>query len=190
MKIRLCIQEDITALISVVNHFDSIYGINLDSSGIREAHIRNIIRGVDDPDSNIVAAFDENNNILGYCFQKFSKVKPVWFIVNCYILPIDENTNQYNASKIGGKLIEGMVDLAEEKSIFEFYYIVRDIGNKRLSMTLNATERVKEKYTFEDIEHIPPFSESKFEFVKNIVGSLTSGKNPKPLIVRKGFLQK
>jgi hypothetical protein len=190
MKVRLCNQEDVNALISVVNHFDSIYGIDMDSSGIREVHINNIIQGVSSPTENIVAAFDENDNILGYCLQRFSKLNPVWFIINCYILPSSNNVNQYNASKIGGRLVELMVTLAEERNTFEFYYIVRDIGNKRLLMTLNATDSVKERYTFEDIEHIPPFSESKFKFIKNMAGLLTSGKNPKPLIVRKGFLQK
>ena len=69
MEIRLCTQNDIDALTNVVNHFDSIYGIDLDSSGLRKAHIDNIIHGVTDPDDHIVAAFDNDGKILGYCFQ-------------------------------------------------------------------------------------------------------------------------
>jgi hypothetical protein len=191
MEVRLCNSSDVTELINVINQFDSIYGINLDTSGIRQAHISNIIECTEESNiDNVVAIFDDNKKMLGYCVQKFSKTKPIWFIVNCYILPIAENVNQYNASKIGGKLVEYMVSLAEHRSAFEFCYIVRDFKNKRLSMTLDATDTVKEKYAFEDIDHIPPFGESKFKFVKNGVGSLTVGKNTKPLIVRRGYLKK
>lgn len=191
MKVRLCNSNDVNALISVLNHFNSIYGIDLDSSGIRQVHLDNINYCVlEDNDDNIVAAFDDDGKILGYCVQKFAKAKPIWFIVNCYILPLSKDLNQYNASKIGGKLIEAMVDLAEAKNVFEFCYIVRDVGTKRLSMTLDSTDKVKDRYVFEDIDHIPPYGESKFQFVKNGMGSLTMGKNPKPLIVRHAYLKK
>jgi hypothetical protein len=191
MEVRVCNPLDVPELINLINQFDSIYGIDLDSSGIRQAHINNIIECTEESNvDNVVAVFDHNKKMLGYCVQKFSKTKPIWFIVNCYILPIAENINQYNASKIGGKLVEYMIELAEQRSAFEFFYIVRDFKNKRLSMTLDATDTIKEKYIFEDIDHIPPFGESKFKFVKNGVGSLTAGKNPKPLIVRRGYLKK
>jgi hypothetical protein len=191
MEVRVCNPLDVPELINLINQFDSIYGIDLDSSGIRQVHINNIIECTEESNvDNVVAVFDHNKKMLGYCVQKFSKTKPIWFIVNCYILPIAENINQYNASKIGGKLVEYMIELAEQRSAFEFFYIVRDFKNKRLSMTLDATDTIKEKYIFEDIDHIPPFGESKFKFVKNGVGSLTAGKNPKPLIVRRGYLKK
>jgi myo-inositol-1-phosphate synthase len=192
MKVRLCTKNDINSLVNVVNYFDSIYGIELDSYGIREGHIRNFHRVLENTsnDANIVAAFDDDNNILGYCLQTFATNKPVWFIINCYILPINKDVNQYNASKIGGKLVEFMVNLAEERNIFEFYYVVRDIKNVRLSMTLNATDTVKEKYNIDDIEYIPPLTESKFYFVREYIMALTNGKNRKSLILRKGYLKK
>jgi hypothetical protein len=191
MEVRLCNPSDVDELITIINQFDSIYGINLDTSGIRQAHITNVIECTEESSiDNVVAIFDDNKKMLGYCVQKFSKTKPIWFIVNCYILPISEHVNQYNASKIGGKLIEYMIDLAEKRNAFEFFYIVRDVKNKRLEMTLDATDTIKEKYVFENIDHIPPFGESKFKFVKNGMGSLTAGRSPKPLIVRRGYLKK
>lgn len=191
MEVRVCNPLDVDELITIINQFDSIYGINLDTSGIRQAHINNIVECTKESSvDNVVAVFDNNSKMLGYCVQKFSKTKPVWFIVNCYILPISENVNQYNASKIGGKLVEYMITLAEQRGLFEFCYIVRDSKNKRLSMTLESTDTIKEKYSFEDVDYIPPFGESKFKFVKNVIGTLTTGKNTKPLVVRRGYLKK
>jgi hypothetical protein len=191
MEVRLCNPLDVDELITIINQFDSIYGINLDTSGIRQVHINNVIECTNESSpENVVAVFDDNKKMLGYCVQKFSTTKPIWFIANCYILPISENVNQFNASKIGGKLVEYMIDLAEQRGAFEFYYIVRDSKNKRLLMTLDATDTIKEKYIFEDIDNIPPFGESKFKFVKNGIGAFTAGKSPKPLIVRRGYLKK
>jgi hypothetical protein len=66
---------------------------------------------------------------------------------------------------------------------------VRDSGTKRLNLTLGATETVREKYEFIDIEHIPPLTKTSLELVEKHILTLTNGMNKKPIVIRKGYLK-
>lgn len=188
MKTRLCGAEDLPDMIRILNSYKFLYGIDMDSSGIREFHKNSLITGVNNPNMSVIAAVDDSDNILGYCLQRFTPTN-CWIIRCCYI-DHREGETQYNASKIGGQILEAMCLNAEFKNYFNFYYVVRDIGRKRVEMTLNATDLVKEKYNIDDIEYISPFTTSKNDrTVQHILGRL-NGKNPKPLIIRHGYLKK
>jgi hypothetical protein len=188
MKTRLCGPDDLPDMIRILNLYKCLYGIDMDSSGIRELHKTAIINSISHPHMSAIAAVDDSDNILGFCLQKFTRANS-WIIRCCYI-DYREGETQYNASKIGGKILEGLCLNAEARNCFNFYYVVRDIGRKRLDMTLNATELVKEKYNIDDIEHIPPFTNSKNESISKFILGHINGKNAKPVIIRHGYLKK
>jgi hypothetical protein len=160
----------------------------MDSFGIRELHTKVLTNSVNHPRLSVIAAVDDLDNILGYCVQWFV-TNDCWIIRCCYI-DHREGETQYNASKIGGKILEAMCLNAESKNYFNFYYVVRDIGRKRINMTLNATDLVKEKYNIDDIEYISPFTTSKNDKTAQYILGRLNGKNPKPLIIRHGYLRK
>lgn len=188
MRTRLCGPDDLPAMIRILNSYKFLYGIDMDSSGIRELHTRLLTNGVNHPRMSVIAAVDDLDNILGYCLQWFTPNNN-WIIRCCYI-DHREGETQYNASKIGGKILEALCLNAESRNYFSFYYVVRDIGRKRIGMTLNATDLVKEKYNIDDIEYLAPFESSKNEKTAQYILGQLNGKNVKPVIIRHGYLKK
>jgi hypothetical protein len=129
---------------------------------------------------------DEEENILGACFQSF--MSNSWILRFCYIRQL-ENKNQYNASKIGGVMLDKLCEIAEERGLTKFYYAVRDSGNKRLSLTLTATDMVNQRYDIIDIEKIPAMTKTTNELTAKYILSSTNGLNKKPIIIRCGYLK-
>lgn len=158
------------------------------SSGIRDMHLKIISEYYNWPNKYIVAAIDDNESVLGFCLQEFTVSMSSWAIRCCYIAHREGET-QYNASKIGGKILEAMCDHAETLGVTKFFYVVRDIGTKRLNMTLNASEHLKDKYDIKDLEYIAPLTKSNNEIVNTWLLIDVAGKNTKPLIIRGGFLK-
>jgi hypothetical protein len=158
------------------------------TSGIRDFHKTLLEDSFDSNQNVIIAAVDSQDKILGYCLQCFTPANN-WVIGCCYIA-VREGETQYNASKIGGKILEAMCNNAESRNCFEFYYVVRDIGRKRLNMTLNATTSVQEKYIIDDIETIPPFTNTQNKKIAQYVLGNMNGKNAKSVIIRHGYLKK
>lgn len=184
---RLAIESDLDTLLKIMEPYTNIYGVNVIENGARQNHINLIIKSFTDPDWNTVVAVDENNKILGFCVQGIFPSHHKWLLKITYI-SAPENLNQFNASKIGGVMMDKLVELAEQRGKYEFYYIVRDIGTTRLKMTLSNTKIVAEKYHIYDYLIIPPYTPATEERVIKMLGSL-NGKNKKTIIVRHGHLK-
>jgi len=189
MLIRFCTPTDLPKIIDIVNSYQYFYGMDAVQSGTRELHLRLLSTSFENDKKEIFGGFDDNGNLLGFCLQDFS-FEGKWVIRHCYIAS-QKGVTQYNASKLGGKLLEAMCYNAELRNVFEFFYVVRDTSNKkRLGMTLDATDTVKEKYIIEDIEHIPAFTRSSNGKIGAAMLGRLNGKNEKPIIVRYGHLKK
>ena len=188
MKTRVCVPSDLPSIIRILKSYQFLYGIDMIDSGMRNFHETLLENSFNSSDSVIIAAVDDQDLILGYCLQWFTPNNN-WIIRCCYI-DFREGETQFNASKIGGKILEAMCVNAESKNCFNFYYVVRDIGRKRLGMTLNATPLVSETYHIDDIEYIPPFTESKHKNTAQYILGRINGKNKKPVIIRHGYLKK
>jgi predicted N-acetyltransferase YhbS len=187
MYTRLALEQDIPNIIDLINSHEYMYGINLKESGLREKQIQ-IIHKYLQPDQigQSVVAVDDEENVLGICVQSFGT--KAWILEFCYIRQL-LGKNQYNASKIGGVLMDKLCECAEDRGLGTFYYAVRDSKNKRLSLTLSATANLGQRYEFKDIEKIPPLTKTTNELVAKYILGTTNGLNKKPIIIRCGYLK-
>ena len=187
MKARISLEKDIPDIIDIMNSYDTMYGIDLTSSGLREKQIK-LVKDYISPSTyaQVIVAVDEEDKVLGLCFQIF--VINSWVISFCYIRQI-VGKNQYNSSKIGGVLLDKLCESAEERGFTKFYYAVRDSDNKRLNMTLSATEMVNQRYEFVDIEKIPALTKTSNQLTAKYILSATDGLNKRPIIIRHGYLK-
>jgi hypothetical protein len=171
--------------------YTTIYGIDTISNGWKQTHINCVINALTNPkwipNWNVVVAVDETDTILGFCLQRIYTNHHRWLLKITYI-SAKENINQYNASKIGGVMLDKLVELAEERRKFEFYYVVRDSGTKRLSMTLSNTKIVAEKYHIYNYLVLPPFTLTTDKRIIKMLGHI-NGNNTKTIIVRHGHLK-
>jgi hypothetical protein len=188
---RLAEVSELDVLLKIMEPYTSIYGIDTVSTGWKQTHINFVTNALENPkwipNWNVVVAVDENDIILGFCLQLIYPNHYKWLLKLTYISE-KENINQYNASKIGGVMLDKLVELAEEKGKFEFYYVVRDSGTKRLNMTLSNTKIVAEKYHIYNYLVLPPFTPSTDKGVVNMLGHV-NGNNTKTIIIRHGHLK-
>jgi len=187
MYARLALEKDIPNIIGIINSYETMYGIDLTASGVRDKHIQLVTEHVPSTElAQVIVAVDEKENVLGLCFQSFTGKN--WILAFCYIIQLTDK-NQFNASKIGGLLLDKLCESAEERGVTKFYYAVRDSGNKRLLLTLSATDMVNQRYKFVDIEKIPPMTKTTNELTAKYILSSTNGLNKKPIIIRCGYLK-
>ena len=85
--------------------------------------------------------------------------------------------------------MDKLCECAEERGLGKFYYAVRDSENKRLLLTLSATENLGQRYEFKDIEKIPPLTKTTNELVAKYILGTTNGLNKKPIVIRCGYLK-
>lgn len=184
---RLADISELPVLLNIMEPYTTIYGIDTISTGWKQTHIKIVTNALTNPLWNVVVAVDETDTILGFCVQRIYPNHHKWLLKITYI-STKENLNQYNASKIGGVMMDKLVELAEEKGKFEFYYVVRDSGTKRLNMTLSNTKIVAEKYHIYNYLVLPPFTPSTDKSVSKMLGHV-NGNNTKTIIIRHGHLK-
>jgi hypothetical protein len=188
MKIRNGTIEDFDAMVLIIMSYDKVYGADSVSTGLQDHHIELLKLTLTNPIFGSVVAENDNGTIVGFCIQKFI-IGKLWILNICYIAKLDE-INQYNASKIGGLMLDKLIEDAEAKDIFEFWYAVRDSGKKRLGLTLAVTENTRERYEFIDEETLPPLTKSTNEKIATNILGIMNGKNTKAIIIRHGVLKK
>jgi hypothetical protein len=184
MKIRICTKDDYAELTEVIKPVKTIYGVDTISTGWQDRHFQFLETALENPYINVVAATTDDNKMLGFCVQSFFDT-PRWSLSLCYISESPDK-NQFNASKIGGPLLDKLIELAETRGKYEFYYAVRDSGRKRLDMTLSSAS-IANAYVIRDIEVLPPFTPSKYEKVAEILLGHINGKNAKTIVIRHAY---
>ncbi len=178
---RTATTDDLDQITRLVETYDRIYGINSVDSGLRDVHLAAIRHGIDKLyNLRTIVATDDDGAVVGVCVQQF--LGSVWILRITYISAAG---NKFNASRVGGPMMDDMCKHAESLGYFVFYYVVRDSGTKRLDMTLSNAEHLRTQYTIEDIEFIAPMTASTDENVRKYITGVTTGKNLKPLVVRK-----
>jgi hypothetical protein len=187
MYARPALENDIPNMIRIINSYETMYGIDLTTSGLRDKHIQLVTDYAPPAETaQVIVAVDEEENVLGLCLQSFTGKN--WILGFCYIRQLADK-NQYNASKIGGLILDKLCECAEERGVTKFYYAVRDSSNKRLALTLTATDMVNQRYDIIDIEKIPPMTKTTNELTAKYILSTTDGLNRKPIIIRCGYLK-
>jgi hypothetical protein len=187
MYARPALENDIPNMIRIINSYETMYGIDLTTSGLRDKHIQLVTDYAPPTEAaQVIVAVDEEENVLGLCLQSFTGKN--WILGFCYIRQLADK-NQYNASKIGGLILDKLCECAEERGVTKFYYAVRDSSNKRLALTLTATDMVNQRYDIIDIEKIPPMTKTTNELTAKYILSTTDGLNRKPIIIRCGYLK-
>jgi hypothetical protein len=187
MYARLALKNDIFDIVEIINSYETMYGIDLTTSGLRDKHIKLINDYIPNTETaQVMVVVNEEEHVLGFCFQGF--VDKSWLLAFCYIRQL-ANKNQFNASKIGGLLLDKLCESAEEREIYKFYYAVRDSDSKRLSFTLSVTKMVNHRYGFVDIEKIPVMTKTTNALIEKYILGLSNGLNKKPIIIRHGYLK-
>ena len=187
MYARPALEKDIPNMIRIINSYETMYGIDLTTSGLRDKHIQLVTdHAPPTKAAQVIVAVDEEEHVLGLCLQSFTGKS--WILAFCYIRQLAD-TNQYNASKIGGLILDKLCECAEERGVTKFYYAVRDSSNKRLALTLTATDMVNQRYDIIDIEKIPAMTKTTNELTAKYILSTTDGLNKKPIIIRCGYLK-
>jgi len=187
MYARPALEKDVPNMIRIINSYETMYGIDLTTSGLRDKHIQLVTDYAPPTETaQVIVAVDAEENVLGLCLQSFTGKN--WILGFCYIRQLADK-NQYNASKIGGLILDKLCECAEERGVTKFYYAVRDSSNKRLALTLTATDMVSQRYEIIDIEKIPAMTKTTNELTAKYILSTTDGLNRKPIIIRCGYLK-
>lgn len=119
--------------------------------------------------------------------QYWWTIMPVWSIASLFFRN-HEGVNQFNAVKLGAVLSNAMCDFAEARGIKDFYYVVRDSGEKRKRMSLSVNKRFEERYDVIDLMSLPPGETPKHIAYRNMMGFVT-GRHTKPVVFRQAHLK-
>jgi len=183
MHARIATQDDLPQILEIILSHTMQYGVDIASSGIRDRHIKHLIKIITSTYEGKFKKFAvvtiSNDRVVGVCTQTI--YNEAWWLHICYIRK-DIDKNGFGDVDIGALMFDLMCQLAEELGVYKLMYVVRDSGTKRLDLTISRTIWVKDNYTFQTLEELPPFTKSKIKFVEN--NFHMNGKNKKPVIVR------
>ena len=124
--------------------------------------------------------------LVGLAVQHWWAIMPLWSIGGLFFRNTT-NRNQFNAVKIGAVLVNGMIDEAEKRGLYDFCYVVRDSGNLRRDMSLAVNEKLG-RYDILNTAYIKPFEVPRWSAYRLMLG-LLAGKNRKPVIIRHAHLK-
>ena len=184
IQVRTCTSEDYALLTGLIEPIRYIYGIDTVETGWKKRHLELLKTWLVADNAHVVGAFDGDVPV-GFCAQTFSTTGR-WLLNLCYISE-QAGKNQFNASKVGGPMVDALIVEAERRGLYEFFYCVRDAGRRRLDMTLESTQLAINNYVIEDLEILPPMTPSKHPRIAEAILGMVNGRNKKTVVVRRGY---
>src|SRR5574337_1219495 len=178
MIIRPLDNKDFPQIKDIVYSHDKMYGVDI-------TKYHNTIIGsfrLSNTENTIVA--EDNKLLYAVIKQTFWCGLPAWSFGSMFF------RSKYNTEiviDIGCLFFKYLTNLAENRKIYDFYYIVRDIGTRRRDMSFSASDTYS-RYDYIDVEIIKPFTKSKYSSFNNLLG-YTCGLNTKELVIRHGHLK-
>lgn len=182
---RICTKADGVDIERIILSNSSMYGLTLKGK-LHERHIELVEDAMLDKTKCVVGVFREDR-MVGLGLMKFSADLPLWYILVCYIEQFKDRT-QFAAPVLGGVLFDGMLEIAEQKKYYDFYYVVRDHMSIRKNMTESHSVLLP-RYDMSDIEELPPLTKSKFATINYLLGDLALT-HKRTVVVKSGWLRK
>lgn len=181
---RLCTIHDQPELFEIVNSHDRLWGSDIIDNGVRITLSYMIRECLNSNNANVVCA-EHNGQIAGFSVQVFRKNDPIWYYK--FIMYRKEYTRD---AALNGALWDMLIDLAEERGLYEYLMVNRGHGGHRewTNAIYNASKYLNKIYNLEIVDFIPPGGKSKFAIVNDFLLGITEGTNKKNLVVRHGYL--
>jgi hypothetical protein len=180
----LCTKEDLPDLIKIINDTTTMYGTNLHDSNIAKINIIRLRQLFNEEKSTVsdtdffVIGYKENGILLGFCITGFWASLPAW---HCgpYFTKLGI-FDKVAAEILLISIIKKGIELAESRSVFNFYCITRFSRNWKRSNHM-IMEQFPE-YSVSEVEVLEPFTKSKYNTFAMLLG-LMNGKNEKPIAI-------
>ena len=170
---RLLTSSDLHLISDCVNQHNFIYGVPIDKTVI----LNRFISTFDDDHKNVVGCF-EGDSCVGVCTQHLWKQIPGWVLSNLFVKTPDNNILTRKYFRVWGALMEFTTKLAESKSYFDMYYVVRDNndlyrkswGKKELENSNDSS--FTERYEVRTMHVLRSPEDVKWAYLMRMVGDL------------------
>jgi hypothetical protein len=180
----ICTKEDLPDIIQIINDTSSMYGTDLQALGIAAANIARVRYIVNSGFAKIdgteffIIGYKENGILLGFCINGFWSSLPAW---NCgpYFTKLDI-FDKVAAEILLLSIIKKGIELAEMRSIFNFYFVTR--FSKKWKRASNMIREQFPDYTTSEVEVLEPFTKSKYNAFAMLLGGM-NGNNEKPISI-------
>lgn len=181
---RTCTISDLPEIIKIIKSKKTMYGVNLIETGIQEIVLKEISNYFANPDTShkIIGVFNKDE-LVSFGVMYFFKTSPKWFFKIWYskFYPLD----RFNIDSQKYYLVTGMIKIAESMNLNGWFCIER--YSKIWTRSKSAVLETFPNYAMAEYEILEPLMESKYPWVKYIMGPM-SGKQLKTLVVEE-FLQ-
>ena len=156
-----------------VNQHNFIYGVPIDKTMI----INRFIYFFEDTTKNVIGCF-EGENCIGICTQHLWKEIPGWVLSNLFVKTPENNILTKKYFKVWAALMDFTTSLAESKSYFDMYYVVRDSndlyrkswGKKELENS--NTSNFAERYEVHTIHVLRSPDDVKWPYLARLIGDI------------------
>lgn len=185
MKARYFTKDDLVQVQEIITSNTKMHGVDI--SKVTDKFVQ--MFATREPGKGSVCVVDSDGIIQGLVKVTWSDKLPIWFIDFAFMKhTADRNLVRHTitTSAIG---MEFLVDEAEKRGLYDFYYGVRDHLNHRLDMLTAASNKFKERYEISDIELLTPGQTSKFaafDYARMLLGA----QNTKTVVIRHAHLRK
>jgi hypothetical protein len=183
---RLCNDRDIDQAIDIIKSHTRMHG--QDITYIQDKFIQAFL--LKDEWHASFCLVNEQDEVLGVLRSTFSENLPIWFIdFAFYKQPEDDKNYNSDWRDWTSVCFNAMIDLAEEKCRYEFYYAIRDQDNKRLALLLEVNHHLRERYEVCDVEVLKPGEVSKYATF-GMLRKILDAKARKTTVIRHCHLKK
>jgi hypothetical protein len=176
---RICTKEDLPDIIDIIKINDTLYGVNLKQSGMRDLHINMLTIHLTDPQDNVKLIGVYNaNTLVSFSLMKFWDSLPVWSAVFMYSRLDKFNLENNESAFIVG--MTSMLKIAEAREIYNFYTVTR-YSKIWKRWNLIFAENFP-NYTVSEVEILEPFQESRWPIFQKML-SIINGKQEKSIVI-------
>jgi hypothetical protein len=185
-EFHVCQLTDLDELCEIMDISPYLYGHNTKESGIinlQKKHFENLLSTQPDPITakELIVAHKIDGKIESFAMMRFWEAIPSW------TMPIGfARCDVFERKRLAYTYVQCqkfMMDLAEQRSYYDCYVVVRHSTHDFKREFVLYTEKYFPKYNFNKIEIIPKFSNSKYSAFKMLN---VAGKNTYPLAVLHG----
>ena len=170
---RLLTTSDLHLISDCVNQHNFMYGVPIDKTII----INRFISTFDDSNKNVIGCF-EGKNCIGVCTQQLWIQVPGWILSNLFVKTTDNNILTRKYFRVWGALMEFTTTLAESKSYFDMYYVVRDNDNLyrkswgKKELENSSVSSFTKRYEVRTIHILRSPNDIKWPYIKRLIGDI------------------
>jgi hypothetical protein len=183
MKVQKCTPDNIERMISVIERYDYIFGLNVKTSGIQELNTKFLRDNKENSNMHPLELIEDDGTLLGVCVAYVAITQPSCIIRSGFFT--EEGEKKYSALFLTQQFITLAVDFIESLGVKEFFWLQRQGRSRQLIPFLSNPSLLgfKNNYNLQIAEEIPANTKAKNPlFGKYLFGPM-DGQCPKPIVV-------